>query len=154
MMMTEQRAKRILDFLAKRAGFSRGCEVRHERNARGGWTHYLALVLSDDDHLLSFIVIQECGGYVGMVSDELPASFATHRWSTLLDLALKLAREEGGHPLRVRYHKDLGSPRQDLGWIYAMQNRFTGRLFLTETEASIERLEILADVFASPKEIT
>ena len=155
MMMPEQRAKRILDFLAKRAGFSRGCEVRHERNARGGWTHYLALVLSDDDHLLSFIVIQERGGYVGMVSDELPASFATHRWSTLLDLALKLARgEEEGHPLRVRYHKDLGSPRQDLGWIYAMQNRFTGRLFLAETEASVEQLEILADVFASPKKIT
>ncbi len=156
MMMTEERrAKRILDFLAKRAGFSRGCEVHHERNARGGWTYYLALVLSNDDHLLSFIVIQERGGYVGMVSDEFPASFATHRWSTLLDLALKLAREEEeGQPLRVRYHRDLGSPRQDLGWIYAMQNKFTRRLFLAETEASIEQLEILADVFASAKNIT
>ena len=116
--------------------------------------HYLALVLSDDDHLLSFIVHQEHGGYVGMVSDEPPASFAAHRWSTLLDLALKLAREEEGQPLRVRYHRDLGSPQQDLGWIYAIQNRFTGRLFLAETEASVEQLKILADVFSSTEKIT
>ena len=153
-IMTEQRAKRILDFLAKRAGFSGGCEVRHERNIRGGWTHYLALVLSDDDHWLSFIVYSDNGGYVGVVSDEFPASFATHHWSTLLDLALKLAREEDGQPLKALYHKNLGSPRQDLGWIYAMQNRLTGRLFLAETEASIEQLEILADVFASAENIT
>lgn len=112
MMMAEQRrAKRILDFLAKRAGFSRGCEVRHERDARGMWMHYLALVLSDDDCMLSFIVCSNNGGYVGVVSDELPPSFATHRWSTLLDLALKLAREgEEGQPLRACYCKVLGSP--------------------------------------------
>lgn len=154
MMMIEQRAKRILDFLAKRAGFSRGCEVHHERDTRGRWMHYLALVLSNDDRLLSFIIHSECGGCVGVVSDELPASFATHRWSALLDLALKLAREEDGQPLRVRYHKDLGFSREDLGWIYSMQNRFTGRLFLAEAESSIEQLEILADVFASAKNIT
>ena len=154
-MTTEQRAKRILDFLAKRAGFSRGCEVRHERDARGMWMHYLALVLSDDDCMLSFIVCSDSGGLVGAVSDEFPASFATHRWSTLLDLALKLSREgEEGQPLQVCYYKDLGSPRQALSWIYAMQ-KFNGRLFLAETEASIEQLEILADVFAPPaKEIT
>lgn len=153
-MTEERRAKRILDFLAKRAGFSGGCEVRHEINARGGWTHYLALVLSDDDCMLSFIVCSDSSEWVGIVSDEFPASFATHRWSTLLDLALKLAREgKEGHPLRVCYYKVLGSPQQDLGWIYAMQ-RFTGRLFLTEAEASIEQLEILADVFASAKNIT
>ena len=102
--------------------------------------HYLALVLSDDDHLLSFIVIQERGGCVGMVSDELPASFATHRWSTLLDLALKLAREEGGHPLRVRYHKDLGSPRQDLGWIYAMQTDSLADCFLLRLKLRLSDL--------------
>jgi len=152
--MTEEKAKRILDFLAKRAGFSRGCEVHHERNARGMWMHYLALVLSNGDCMLSFIVNLDHGGYLGEVSYEYPASFATHRWSTLLDLALKLSREEH-QPWQVRYHRDKDKGfQQDLSWIYAMQNRFNGRLFLAEAEASIEQLEILADVFASAKEIT
>ena len=152
--MTEERAKRILDVLAKRAGFHGGCEVHHERDARGMWMHYLALMLSNGNCMLSFIVQLDLGGYLGVVSDEFPASFATHKWSTLLDMALKLSREEH-QPWRVRYReiKDK-SLYQDLSWIYAMQNRFTGRLFLAEAEASIEQLEILADVFASAKEIT
>lgn len=154
MMMSEQRAKRILDFLAKRAGFSRGCEVQHERDARGRWMHYLALVISNSNCMLSFVVQLDLGGCLGVVSDEFPASFATHRWSTLLDLALKLSRENH-QPWRVRYHRDKDKGfQQDLGWIYTMQNRFARRLFLAETEASIEQLEILADVFASANNIT
>lgn len=54
-----------------------------------------------------------------------------------------------------RNKENLGSPRQDLGWIYAMQKRIHwADLFLAETEASVEQFEILASVFTSAKKIT
>ena len=155
MMMTEQRAKMILDILAKRVGYV-CCEFGEP------YTNSLDQAMGDEADMMSFPLAlrghepkryrehltSKTKGYVTAV---FPTSKLEESkkilWSTLLAEVLEASainNEDvyvGTAGIHLRYPKTLFPPKP------------TQRVFL-KAGTTLEQLEILADIFSSAKNIT
>ena len=156
MMMIEQRAKMILDTLAKRVGYV-CCELDEPKpNSLDQ-----AMMQGGEADMMMFPLVlrgSEPKGYreyltsktKGYVKAVFPTSdleeFRKIQWSTLLAEALEASvstNEDiyvGTAGIHLRYPKTLFPPKP------------TQKIFL-KAGTTLEQLEILADVFESPKEI-
>ena len=157
MTMTEQRAKMILDILAKRVGYvccelgepqSNSLDQAMTQGREADMTSFPLALQGPEPKRYREYLTSKTKGYVTAV---FPTSdleeFRKIRWSTLLAEVLEasVANNEdvyvGTAGIHLRYPKTLFPPKPTQG------------IFL-KAGTTLEQLEILADVFASAKNIT
>lgn len=157
MMMTEQRAKTILDILAKRVGYV-GCELGEPQSnsldqammqgrAADMTSFPLALRGPEPKGYREYLTSKTKGYVKAIFSTSKLEEFRKIQWSTLLAEVLEASVENnedvyvGTAGIHLRYPKTLFPPKPTQG------------VFL-KAGTTLEQLEILADVFSSTKNIT